>query len=91
MAANFQYDEMLPSVDPEAKKFRNPKRQVEVYTLGHKLFLRIGAVNQKDSGEKIYTVQLTDKSCIELAEAIIGGANYLCWTDLCLAEEKNLR
>ena len=63
------FDKSLPTVAYEAAKIKNPERQVEIFTTGGKLFLRISAVNPKIPGDKCYTVQLSKTD----AEGIISG------------------
>ena len=42
MGANFSFDKMLPTVSPEAPGASNPLRQLELFTNGGKIFLRLG-------------------------------------------------
>ena len=78
MGANFYFDKMLPGVASESKE-RNPKRQLEVFAYGNKLFLRVGGVNQENSGDNRYTVELSKANASDLIEAIDATMNYLAW------------
>jgi len=77
MGALFQFDKMLPTPEPEAKGKLKSKRQVEVFTHGNKLFLRIGAVNSQNSGDNCYTVQLSRSDANELVSSINAGIEYI--------------
>lgn len=77
MSANSQFDKMLPGIEIEAKSVTKPKRQVEIFTLDGELWLRIGAINQKDSGVDRYTVKLSAQDAKELIAAIDSGIAYL--------------
>jgi len=77
MGANFQFDKMLPSIDIEAKSITDPKRQVQVFTHDGELWLRIGAINQEDSGVDRVTVKLSAQHAKEIIAAIESGIAYL--------------
>lgn len=77
MGAQFYFDQMLPTVEPEAKDKSNPLRQLEVFTYGNKLFLRAGPVNQENAGLDRYTVELSSKTVKALLEGIDRAAAYL--------------
>lgn len=70
MGANFSFDEMLPTVVQEAPGVLNPKRQLELFTHGGKIFLRTGPVNGENSGTNRYTVELNPQSAAELAASL---------------------
>ncbi|MBA4316576.1 MAG: hypothetical protein C0422_14790 [Alcaligenaceae bacterium] len=61
---------MLPTVGPEAPGIANPQRQLELFTHGGKICLRIGAVNCENSGTNRYTVELSPDVAAELASAL---------------------
>lgn len=70
MGANFSFDKMLPTVSPEAPGASNPLRQLELFTNGGKIFLRLGAVNQENSGTDRYTVEISLEAATELASSL---------------------
>lgn len=70
MGATFYFDHMLPCPPNEAPQLKNPKRQLELFTHGGKLWLRIGDVNKRDFGENLRTVELTSRMAAELAEQL---------------------
>jgi len=70
MGANFSFDEMLPTVGPEAPGVPNPKRQLQLFTHGGKIFLRVGAVNREDAGTDRYTVELSPENAADLASSL---------------------
>lgn len=77
MGANFKFDEKLPTVEPEAGDVLNPWRQVEVFTHDDGLFLRIGQVNEENTGVNRYTVQLSKSAAREIIRGIEDGVAYL--------------
>lgn len=77
MGANFKFDEMLPTIQHNAGDGKDPCRQVEVFTHGGNLFLRIGQVNEQDTGTNRYTVQLSKDAAKKLMAGIKGGIDYL--------------
>lgn len=77
MGANFKFDEMLPTVGFEAKGVNDPQRQVEVFTHGGCLYLRIGAVGAENMGTGRSTVELSKSSACKLIDAIKSGVEYL--------------
>lgn len=66
MGASFKFDEMLQTIGPEANGDDKAQRQVEVFTHGGDLFLRVGPVNQRDAGKDRYTVKLCARSAEQL-------------------------
>ena len=70
MGAIFYFAELLPCPPNEAPKTKNPKRQLELFTHGGKLWLRMGDVNKRDFGENLRTVELTWRKAAELAEQL---------------------
>lgn len=77
MGANFKFDEMLPTVQTGSSGAKDPRRQVEVFTHGSGLFLRIGQVDQQDTGINTYTVELSKATANKLISAIQGGIDFL--------------
>lgn len=77
MGANFKFDEMLPTIHHNAGDVKDPCRQVEVFTHGGHLFLRIGQVNEQDTGTNRYTVQLSKDAAEKVIAAIQRGIDYL--------------
>ncbi len=77
MGAVFQFDRMLPTVQAESANIQNAKRQVEVFTHGGKLFLRVGHVGSENSGENRHTVQLSTNDANDLISGIESGMTYL--------------
>jgi hypothetical protein len=77
MGANFYFDEMLQSVPHKAGRTSVPRRQVEVFTHGGGLFLRIGKVGAENMGSGVYTVELSLAAAEKLAGAIDAGLRYL--------------
>lgn len=69
MGANFYFDAMLPTVTSEAQG-TNPKRQLELFTHGWKIYLRIGPPNSENSGVDRYTVELSGENARELASSL---------------------
>jgi hypothetical protein len=69
MGANFHFDKMLPTVSTEAAG-PDPKRQLELFTYGGKLFLRVGPPNKEHSGTERYTVELSQENALELASEL---------------------
>ncbi|WP_143137612.1 hypothetical protein [Burkholderia ubonensis] len=65
MGANFKFNKMLPTIPSEAPGLTNPKRQLEVFELDGKTFIRIGPVGAEDAGEGRSTVEISS-SDIEL-------------------------
>ncbi len=76
MGANPLFKKMLPAIDVDASFIVNSKRQVEIFTHGGKLCLRIGAINQADSGVDQHTVELSTQHAKELIAAIDSGVAY---------------
>jgi hypothetical protein len=80
MGANFQFDEMLPGIQNENKdQTADLRRQVEVYTHGQKLFLRVGPIGSENSGVDRYTVELTKETGSNLRDAIHSAMQYMAW------------
>jgi len=77
VGAEFKFDERLPTIPPEAGHQENPWRQVEVFTHGGELHLRIGAVNQENTGIDRYTVTLSKSDAERLIVGIQDGLFYL--------------
>lgn len=77
MGANSKFDEMLPTIHHNAGDIKDPRRQVEVFTHGGDLFLRIGQVDEQDTGTNRYTVQLSKDTAKKLMAAIERGVDYL--------------
>jgi len=77
MGANSNFDERLPTVRPEAGDAPTPWRQVEVFTHGGELFLRMGQVNEENTGTNRYTVQLSNSTARKLISGIEDGIAYL--------------
>jgi hypothetical protein len=69
MGATFYFDKMLPTVSPEVPG-PNPTRQLELFTLGGKKFIRIGPPNEEHSGVGRYTVELRQEDGLELARQL---------------------
>ena len=78
MGANFYVDTMLPAVDDEAyKEPAGPRsRQVEIFTHGSSVFLRIGKLNEEHQGAG-YCVELTAETAAVLIDGLEGAARYL--------------
>lgn len=76
MAAIFYFDKMLPTIKQETDE-HNPKRQLEIFTYEHKLWLRVGPINQENLGVDRYTVELSKKDAKELIEEIKNGLRFL--------------
>lgn len=70
MGANFLFNKMLPTVQAEAPEVIRPKRQLEVFTLGGKTYLRIGPVGSEDSGDGRATVEISDADATDLITAL---------------------
>jgi hypothetical protein len=70
MGANFHFGEMLPTVATEAQGLANPRRQLELFTHGGKIWLRMGPLNRENSGTERYTVELSPETAGELASAL---------------------
>ena len=80
MGANFQFDEMLPGIQQENKdQVKDLRRQVEVFTHGDGVFLRIGPLGTENSGVNRYTVELTKESGSNLCDAIYSAMQYMGW------------
>lgn len=80
MGAGFYFDEMLPGVETENEKGEKElKRQVEVFTHGGGLFLRVGPIGNQNSGEDTYTVELSKEKGTELRDALHAAMRYLAW------------
>lgn len=71
MGANFFFNKMLPAVQQEGQFTKEPKRQLEVFTHGGKTFIRVGPVNQEDSGINRYTVEIPQEDVQDIASAFI--------------------
>ena len=76
MGAICYFDKMLPSIKIESN-VENPKRQLEVFTYEHKLWLRIGSINQENTGLDRYTVELSKEMAKELIKGINEGMSFL--------------
>lgn len=76
MGAQCTFDEMLPTIESEANGIDDPHRQVEVFTYGGGLFLRIGQVNDENTGTNRYTVQLSKRAAEMLISGIQDGVDY---------------
>ena len=80
MGANFHFDEMLPGIKQENKdQVKDLRRQVEVFTYGDGVFLRIGPIGSENLGEHRYTVELTKESGSNLRDAIHSAMQYMAW------------
>ena len=80
MGANFKFDEMLPGIPQENEAHvKDVRRQVEVFTHGDGVFLRIGPLGSRDSGENRYTVELSKESGSNLRDAIHSAMQYMTW------------
>lgn len=80
MGANFHFDEMLPGIRQENKAEVNDlRRQVEVFTHGDGVFLRVGPLGSANSGENCYTIELTKETGSNLRDAIHSAMQYIAW------------
>jgi hypothetical protein len=80
MGANFQFDQMLPGIQQENNdQVKDVRRQVEVFTHGDGVFLRIGPLGSENSGENPYTVELSKESAPNLRDAIHSAMQYMAW------------
>lgn len=77
MGANFKFDEMLPTIQTGSSSAMDPRRQVEVFTHGSGLFLRIGQVDEQDTGINTYTVELSMANAKKLIASIQAGVEFL--------------
>lgn len=77
MGANSQFDKMLPAIEPEAGNIKEPRRQVEIFTYGGDLFLRVGPINEENIGTNRYTVKISREDGQALIYGIENGINYL--------------
>lgn len=77
MGAKFLFDEMLPSVPHKVDRTSVSWRQVEVFTHGGGLFLRIGKVGEENMGRGVYAVELSLADAEKLAGALEAGLRYL--------------
>lgn len=78
MGANFQFDKMLPSINMEAGNIiKEPRRQVEIFTYGGDLFLRVGPINEENIGANRYTVKISREDGHQIISGIENGINYL--------------
>ncbi|QRF90273.1 hypothetical protein CLH39_08555 [Alcaligenes faecalis] len=68
MGANFFFDRMLPAEGPETKP--GDKRQLEVFTLGGKVFIRVGSINQENDGLNRYTVEVPPEALSRLRDSL---------------------
>lgn len=68
MGANLFFDRMLPAEGPETKP--GDQRQLEVFTLGGKVFVRIGPLNEENAGLNRYTVEVTPAALKALQESL---------------------
>ena len=75
MGAQLYYDKMLPTTKHETD-LKNPKRQVEILTFSQKLFLRIGAPNEENTGKDRYTVELSSTNAKELLSGLRSAMGY---------------
>lgn len=69
MGANFFFDKMLPTIQQEDHLAADPKRQLELFTNGGQTFIRVGPINQENSGVCRYTVELMPDDIRALASA----------------------
>lgn len=80
MGALSHFDQMLPGLAHEnTKGIKDLRRQVEIFTHGDGVFLRVGPLGDRDSGENRYTVELTKQSGSELRDAIHSAMQYMAW------------
>ena len=77
MGAKFLFDEKLPSVPHKADRTSDQRRQVEVFTHGGGLFLRIGKVGEDNTGRTVYAVELSLADAEKLSGALDAGLRYL--------------
>lgn len=68
MGANFFFDQMLPAEGPETKP--GDLRQLEVFTLGGKVCVRIGPLNIENGGSNRYTVEVPPEALRALRESL---------------------
>jgi len=69
MGANFFFDKMLTTIQQEDHLAVDPKRQLELFTHGGQTFIRVGPINQENSGVSRYTVELMPDDIQALASA----------------------
>ena len=68
MGAKIFFDRMLPAEGPETKP--GDRRQLEVLTLGGKVFVRIGPLNKENAGLNRYSVEVTPAVLKALQESL---------------------
>jgi hypothetical protein len=76
MGAQIFYDAMHPVPKPEQNPGKT-KRQVEVFTHGNELWLRMGPVGDKDEGKRRYTARVTASQVSGLINALESGLRFL--------------
>lgn len=79
MGANFKFDSMLPAINPETGEIGADQRQVEIFAHGGSMFLRVGALNQENTGVDCYTVRLDQDTAADVIHGIKGTMEYLGW------------
>ncbi|WP_321961592.1 hypothetical protein [Paraburkholderia sp. J7] len=75
MGANFFFDKLLPAADTEARKVPGSQRQVEIFTHGDGLWLRVGLLDEEHQGQG-FTVEFTKSAAAELAEGLDRAMHY---------------
>jgi len=78
MGALSHFDQMLPGIANEnTTGVKDLRRQVEIFTYGDGVFLRVGPLGEQYSGEDRYTVELTKQIGSELRDAIYSAMEYM--------------
>lgn len=68
MGTLFHFDQVMAAHDARARKSKRPRRQVELFERGGRLYLRIGPLGAAETGTG-YTVELSKAQ----AEALRDG------------------
>jgi hypothetical protein len=58
MGANFVFSEMLPTHPSQANGQPGARRQLEIFSHGGTVWLRVGPVDQENASTERYTVEL---------------------------------
>lgn len=75
MGANFFFDKLLPAHDAESRGEPGSVRQVEIFTHGDGMYLRVGRLGEEHEGQG-FTVELSKTDARELAEGLDRAMFY---------------
>lgn len=76
MGTLFHFDQVMAAHDARARKSKRPRRQVELFDRGGKLFLRIGPIGAREAGAG-FEVEITQAQALELLAGLEVGISHV--------------